>query len=56
MNDDDLINEIKVRINDDWTYPPEYYGPSDEIKDNGTTHISILSDGDAVSLTSSINI
>ncbi|XP_031550971.1 glutathione hydrolase 1 proenzyme-like [Actinia tenebrosa] len=39
------------------TFPPSYYSPaSDEVKDNGTVHVSVVGpDGEIVSVTSSVN-
>ena len=51
-----LVNEIKSKINDLRTFPSSYYGSSSGADSHGTTHISILADDDAVSLTSTINL
>ncbi|CAN8328677.1 unnamed protein product [Cochlearia groenlandica] len=48
---------IKNKINDDKTFDPKYYGGIwDEVRDHGTSHLSVI-DGEknAVSMTSTIN-
>ncbi|CAF1347032.1 unnamed protein product, partial [Rotaria sp. Silwood1] len=54
----EYANEIRSRINDDKTFGFEYYGGTwlDKIK-TGTAHLSVVGlDGDAVALTSTINL
>lgn len=55
LDDDEYIEAIKAKISDFNTYPPPFYSKNSFKEDRGTAHISILADGDAVSLTSSIN-
>jgi len=58
MTSDDVGNEYRLRITDTETHNVSYYDPElDTVPtDKGTTHLSIYdADGDAVSLTSSIN-
>ena len=52
----EYINTIRSKINDFRTYPSSFYGPLPVKDDHGTAHISILANGDAVSLTSTINL
>lgn len=51
-------DEIRAKINDNKTYTdPTYYGGDFVSIDKGTSHMSILaSNGDAISVTSSINL
>ncbi len=55
LRDKKFVDNIRNKIVDLKTFPSTYYGiPSD--KDNhGTAHISVLANGDAVALTSTIN-
>ena len=54
--DDQYLEAIRAKINDTRTFNQSYYGISSGVNDHGTAHISVLDeDGDAVSLTSSIN-
>lgn len=54
--DDQYLEAIRAKINDTRTFNQSYYGFSSGVNDHGTAHISVLDeDGDAVSLTSSIN-
>lgn len=47
---------IRLNISDKTTFPPEHYGPLlYQVDDHGTAHISVYTNGDAVSVTSSIN-
>lgn len=46
---------MQLKINDDHTYPSEYYSKIEPREDHGTAHISVMVGGDAVSLTSTIN-
>jgi gamma-glutamyltranspeptidase/glutathione hydrolase/leukotriene-C4 hydrolase len=55
LKDEKYIAEIRSKINDQHTFPPAYYGNITYKQDHGTTHLSIVVDGDAVSLTSTIN-
>lgn len=55
VHDDEYINYIRTRINDHQTYPSDYYTNKTNKQDHGTAHISVFADGDAVSLTSTIN-
>ena len=50
------MDQLKSRIIDSETYPSKYYGPSSGRDSHGTTHLSVYSDGDAVSLSSTINV
>jgi len=54
--DENFINQIRSKIDDRKTYPSSYYGPESGKETPGTTHISVLANDDAVSLTSTINI
>lgn len=53
--DEKLVNEIRSKIKDSRTYPSFFYGPEAGSESHGTSHLSVLADGDAVSLTSSIS-
>ena len=55
LDDDEYIEHLRSKISDFNSYPPSFYGNKMFKEDRGTAHISILADGDAVSLTSSIN-
>jgi gamma-glutamyltranspeptidase/glutathione hydrolase/leukotriene-C4 hydrolase len=56
LQDDNYINNIRSKINDDSTYPNTFYGQENQKWDHGTAHISVMAEnGDAVSLTSTIN-
>lgn len=55
LQDDSYIEEIRSKISDSRTFPSEFYTKIESKEDHGTAHISILVDGDAVSLTSTIN-
>lgn len=49
------MKEIQGKI-DDWrTYPSEHYSNVLPSEDHGTAHISLVVDGDAVAITSTIN-
>ncbi len=50
-----FVNDIKKKIVDYKTFPSSYYGDSSGSESHGTTHISVLNNDDAVSLTSTIN-
>lgn len=57
LSDKKIITEYRDRINDTSTYPMSYYGSTNFVNDNGTAHTSIIaSNGDAVAVTSSINL
>lgn len=51
------LSKIVSKINDNHTHDSSYYEPHDDFVDEfGTSHLSVLaSNGDAVSITSSIN-
>ena len=54
---EDLVQEIKLKINDLRTFPTSYYGSDYGTETHGTTHISVLAgNGDSVSMTSTINL
>ena len=53
--DEKFVNEIRSKIVDYKTFPSSYYGDSSGRNSHGTTHITIVSGDDAVSLTSTIN-
>jgi gamma-glutamyltranspeptidase/glutathione hydrolase/leukotriene-C4 hydrolase len=55
IQDEKYLESIRARISDYHTYPHSYYSDKAFKEDKGTAHISILSNSDAVSLTSSIN-
>ncbi|CAF0729962.1 unnamed protein product [Brachionus calyciflorus] len=55
VQDKDYIDYIRSRIDDHQTFPPEYYTNQTNREDHGTAHISVFADGDAVSLTSTLN-
>jgi gamma-glutamyltranspeptidase/glutathione hydrolase/leukotriene-C4 hydrolase len=55
LDDDAFLDSIRAKISDYTTYQPSFYSKKLFKEDRGTAHISILADGDAVSLTSSIN-
>ncbi|XP_023220450.1 glutathione hydrolase 1 proenzyme-like isoform X2 [Centruroides sculpturatus] len=49
-------DSIRANISDTKTFPPEHYGPVIyQVEDHGTAHLSVFANGDAVSVTSSIN-
>ncbi|KAJ3107195.1 hypothetical protein HDU97_004615 [Phlyctochytrium planicorne] len=54
----DLSERIRANISDEKTFEPNHYNPSFDTKeDHGTMHVSVLtSEGDAVSLTSTVNL
>ena len=56
ITDEQFIKDIRSKIKDDRSFPESYYGSSSGQDDHGTTHISVFSNGDAVALTSSINV
>ena len=49
------VDYIRSRISDERTFEPSYYTNDTYKADHGTAHISVLADGDAVSLTHTIN-
>lgn len=53
--DELFVDKIRNKIVDNKTYPSSYYGDSSGRNSHGTTHITVVSDNDAVSLTSTIN-
>jgi gamma-glutamyltranspeptidase len=55
LDDDEYLASVRAKISDYTTYPTSFYTKKLFKEDRGTAHISILADGDAVSLTSSIN-
>lgn len=54
--DQDFIDEIRKKIKDEKTFPSSYYGDSIGKETPGTTHISVLANGEAVGLTSTVNL
>lgn len=56
LKSDFFVNELRSRIVDSETYPSRYYGSSSGRDSHGTTHLSVFSNGDAVSLSSTINV
>jgi gamma-glutamyltranspeptidase/glutathione hydrolase/leukotriene-C4 hydrolase len=50
-----FIDKIRSRIVDYRTFPGSYYSNFTFRQDEGTAHISVLANGDAVSFTSSVN-
>ncbi|VVB03756.1 unnamed protein product [Arabis nemorensis] len=52
-----FAQDLKSKINDEKTFAPKYYGGKwNQIKDHGTSHLSIIdSERNAVSMTSTIN-
>jgi gamma-glutamyltranspeptidase len=50
-----LVKELRAKIVDNRTFEQSYYGKSSGRDSHGTTHLSVYANGDAVSLTSSIN-
>ncbi len=56
LTDDSYLDYIQSRINDEKTFDYSYYDGGFSRDDYGTAHVSVVgSNGDAVSLTSSIN-
>jgi gamma-glutamyltranspeptidase/glutathione hydrolase/leukotriene-C4 hydrolase len=56
LNNKEIINEYRSRIDDNQIFPTNYYGSTNFTVDCGTAHLSIIGDnGDAVAITSSIN-
>ncbi len=53
--DDNFVNKIRSKINDEKTFPSSYYGAEAGKETPGTTHISVLANDGAVSLSSTIN-
>ena len=58
MTADWFADEIRLRINDSFSMPVEYYDPEFDLPaDHGTSHLSIVGpNGDAVGLTSTVNL
>ena len=56
LRSSEYIDKIRSKINDFQTYSSSFYGAQPVKDDHGTAHISILANGDAVSLTSTINL
>uniref|UniRef100_H2YDU9 Glutathione hydrolase n=1 Tax=Ciona savignyi TaxID=51511 RepID=H2YDU9_CIOSA len=58
MTADWYADDLRLKINDDHTWPVDYYGPDWSVPDDsGTAHLSLVaSNGDAVALTSTINL
>jgi gamma-glutamyltranspeptidase/glutathione hydrolase/leukotriene-C4 hydrolase len=56
LQSEDFINDLRSKIVDFKTFPSSYYGKSMGKDSHGTTHVSVYANGDAVSLTSSINV
>lgn len=55
LDDPEYLKSIRAKISDFNTYPASFYTKNLFKEDKGTAHISIMANGDAVSLTSSIN-
>ncbi len=60
MLNESTAEDMRGRINDSMTYPPDHYidpfSPLQVAHDHGTSHLSVLAEnGDAVSMTNSIN-
>lgn len=55
LKDEDYIAKIRSEISDYHTFPSSYYSNITYQEDHGTTHVSIIADGDAVAFTSTIN-
>lgn len=55
LQEETYADKILSKIDDTRTFPSEYYSKIASADDHGTAHISILVNGDAVSLTSTIN-
>ena len=56
LNNESFINAIRNEISDLKTNPSEFYGSILSAEDKGTTHLSVLANGDAVALSSTVNI
>uniref|UniRef100_F7A2U0 Uncharacterized protein n=3 Tax=Ciona intestinalis TaxID=7719 RepID=F7A2U0_CIOIN len=58
MTADWYADDLRLKINDDHTWPVDYYGPDWSVPDDsGTAHLSVLApNGDAVAITSTINL
>ncbi|XP_078482748.1 glutathione hydrolase 1 proenzyme-like [Ciona intestinalis] len=58
MTADWYADDLRLKINDDHTWPIDYYGPDWSVPDDsGTAHLSVLApNGDAVAITSTINL
>lgn len=50
-----LVDSVVSKISDTRTYDANFYGAHGAREDHGTAHLSVISEGDAVSLTSSVN-
>ena len=55
LKDENYISKIRDEINSYHTFPSPYYSNITFKEDHGTTHISIVANGDAVAFTSTIN-
>ncbi len=57
LSDREIIREYSEKIKEEDVFPTNIYGTNDFVEDHGTAHTSIIgSNGDAVSITSSINL
>lgn len=56
LMDENFINEIKAKIDDQKTFPSSYYGDSIGEDTPGTSHMSVLANEDAVALTTTVNL
>ena len=55
-SDDQFLKRLRSKIVNGKTFPPTYYGQELSKEDHGTSHLCVVaSNGDAVSLTSSVN-
>ncbi len=55
LRDTKFVDEIREKIIDFKTFTASYYGMPHDRDNHGTAHISVLANGDAVALTSTIN-
>lgn len=55
LKDENYIASIRAKINDSRTFQSPFYSNISFVNDHGTTHVSVMTDGDAVALTSTIN-
>ena len=56
LTNESFINAVRTKIKSDKTFESSYYGDIFFKEDKGTTHLSVLANGDAVSLSSTINL
>lgn len=56
---DDVVEELRTEIENDATYGPAYYNPSNYsvLIDHGTSHMAVVDgEGNAISLTTTVNL